>query len=257
MFYSGFWAWPIFKRDYPEIIKYRVGDRLVKFSDSELDLISGSSDFFGLNHYTSEIVHYDSSYSWPSCDSNETSRECDNPDSESEFCENWASTSSSWFKVAPWGFRKILNWIDHNYDSIPIFVTENGYSSDDRVSDDQRSDYYEKYLNEMLKATKIDGVNVIGYAAWSLLDNFEWNRGYEERFGLFSINYTSGLLDRVPKSSVFRLKTIYENRGWNNQNSTTEQAITTENIITTSHSADTIYFFHRGLIWLTVSFYLL
>uniref|UniRef100_A0A3P9PMB2 Lactase n=1 Tax=Poecilia reticulata TaxID=8081 RepID=A0A3P9PMB2_POERE len=48
----------------------------------------------------------------------------------------------------------------------------------------------------------LDDVNVIGYTAWSLLDNLEWAVGYTERFGLFYVNRSDPDLPRTPKASV-------------------------------------------------------
>ena len=66
-------------------------------------------------------------------------------------------------------------------------MTENGTSEDDisagafgptGLNDVARSYYYTSYINNMLKAIKLDAVNITSYTAWSLLDNFEWKRGY-------------------------------------------------------------------------------
>ena len=63
-----------------------------------------------------------------------------------------------------------------------------------------------------MKAIKVDGVNVLGYYAWSLLDNFEWNRGYTEKFGLHYVNMTEQNRKRKPKqSSIFYAKIVTEN----------------------------------------------
>ena len=90
----------------------------------------------------------------------------------------WYSSASSWLKVAPFGLRRIVNWLQETYKK-PIYVTENGFSDFIGNTDDlQRIYYYKHYINQLLKAVKIDGVDVRGYYAWSLMDNFEWARGY-------------------------------------------------------------------------------
>ena len=167
---------------------------------------------------------------WPSCEPNQHSVSCDKAGFDNFKCSTWKDSGSSWLKMAPWGFRYTLRWIAQEYNNPEIFVTENGFSTRDTESDpmvdSDRIEYYQKYMNQMLRAIQEDGVKVIGYAAWSLMDNFEWNRGFAERFGLFYVNHSivgdrPETLDRVAKSSVAVVSDIFKNRGW--PDSTTEK----------------------------------
>lgn len=145
--------------------------RLPVFTEEEKSMILGSSDFLGFNHYTTELVE--------SMDSNVRSWNGDQNTRTSQD-PTWPASASGWLKHVPWGFRKLLNYFKNTYNNPVVYVTENGFSDTDEVglNDDGRVRYYREYINEMLKAVNIDGCNVKSYTAWSLMDNFEWARGY-------------------------------------------------------------------------------
>ena len=95
--------------------------------------------------------------------------------------EEWPASASVWLFSVPWGLRKLLNWIDRRYGRPPIYVTENGWSTPGgedvaaAVADSGRVAFYANYTSEMQRAINEDGVDVRGYFAWSLFDNFEWS----------------------------------------------------------------------------------
>lgn len=66
----------------------------------------------------------------------------------------------------------------NEYDNPEMIITENGFSDTGELDDQGRINYYKQYFGALLEAIYEDGVNVTGYTAWSLLDNFEWMRGY-------------------------------------------------------------------------------
>jgi beta-glucosidase len=109
--------------------------------------------------------------------------------------------------TVPWGFRKLLNWIYKRY-QYPIYVTENGFSvknendrsAKDIIHDTERVNYYKGYLDALVQARNEDKVDVRGYLAWSLLDNFEWASGLTERFGTTYVDYKTQT--RTPKDSA-------------------------------------------------------
>ena len=88
---------------------------------------------------------------------------------------------------------------------LPIIITENGLSCNDRihmdgqVHDPERIDFLHRYLLELKKAVD-RGIPVKGYLQWSFLDNFEWSEGYNERFGIVYVDYPTG--NRTPKDSA-------------------------------------------------------
>jgi beta-glucosidase len=103
-------------------------------------------------------------------------------------------------------FTDLLTWLRDTYgDALPpIYITENGIAcpdvpgSDGRVDDQDRIRYLAEHL-KALKAAMVKGVDVRGYYVWSLMDNFEWARGYQPRFGLVHVDYDT--LKRTPKAS--------------------------------------------------------
>ena len=66
------------------------------------------------------------------------------------------------------------------------------------MNDTRRIDFYKGYLAAVARAIE-DGANVRGYHAWSLMDNFEWAEGYEQRFGLVWCDHATG--ERIVKAS--------------------------------------------------------
>jgi beta-glucosidase len=94
------------------------------------------------------------------------------------------------------GLTELLHRVHREYPNLPIMITENGAAFDDkleadgRVHDDPRIAYLRDHLAAVADAIAA-GVDVRGYFAWSLLDNFEWAYGYSKRFGLIHVDYDS------------------------------------------------------------------
>ncbi|XP_056630380.1 myrosinase 1-like [Diorhabda sublineata] len=215
-FTFGWFANPIINGDYPSVMKEYIAkrsmiqgftqSRLPEFSVEEIEYIKGTIDYLGVNHYTSTLVRHVE-------DSNKTEVSWE-ADSETYLYqpEQWESTASDWLKVTPWGIRKHLNWISATYGNIPQLITENGYSDNGTsLEDDRRIYYYQEYLSGVRDALD-DGINVIGYTAWSLMDNFEWLRGFSEKFGLYSVDFEDRGRPRYPKKSVMYFKHVAESK---------------------------------------------
>lgn len=207
-FFLGWFADPIWKGDYPEVMKQRLGHRLPSFTDDEKKMIKGSSDFFGLNHYTTMRATQAKEGDTGSVYGNGGLSE----DQEIYLSvdPSWKMTSMQW-AIVPWGCRKLLEWINVRYDQPEIIITENGCAFDELlvngvVNDLDRIEFFKGYLSEIRNA--IDkGVNVKGYFIWSLLDNFEWALGYDKRFGIVHVDEN---LKRIPKSSAYWYKKVIE-----------------------------------------------
>ncbi|MCW2507663.1 MAG: bglB [Modestobacter sp.] len=114
------------------------------------------------------------------------------------------TTTMGW-GVHPEGFTELLLRLRQLAPGLPLVVTENGsawpdeVSADGQVHDPERVDYLVRHLAAVTDAIDA-GADVQGYFAWSLLDNFEWARGYEQRFGLVHVDYETQV--RTPKDSA-------------------------------------------------------
>ena len=210
-FFLAWFADPIYKGDYPKVMKERLGERLPKFSEQEKEMIKGTSDFFGLNHYTTMYAaHDDGTIKERSVYGNGGISEDQEVDLSLD--PEWKLTLMNW-AVVPWGCRKLLEWIDKRYDSPNIYITENGCAYPDElingeVNDQERLDFYKGYLEACNEAIA-NGVQLKGYFAWSFMDNFEWASVYEKRFGLHYVDFET--LERTPKKSALWLTEAIKN----------------------------------------------
>ncbi|OXA48488.1 Lactase-phlorizin hydrolase [Folsomia candida] len=116
----------------------------------------GTYDFWGLNHYSTFLVE---------------------PSKSTE-------PGNSTRRARP--LTRLLTWINWRYRHGEIYVLENGYAETRGrgLEDYDRVAYHQAYINEMLKAVILDGVNVRVYTAWSLLDQFEYTFGHTTGFGV-------------------------------------------------------------------------
>jgi beta-glucosidase len=121
------------------------------------------------------------------------------------FPSSFPHMNSDWLRIAP----ETAYWVPRLAAAIwnveTIYITENGTSSDDKISKDgniydlDRIMYLRNYLTQLQRAIS-EGVPVRGYFLWSLMDNFEWIYGFEKRFGLYYVDFET--LRRTPKLSV-------------------------------------------------------
>ena len=190
----------------------QLGDRLPKFTPEEVALVKGSNDFYGMNHYCANYIRAKTTPPDPEDIAGNLELLMENKAGESI----GPVTQSPWLRPNPPGFRKLLKWLSDRYGHPKIIVTENGTSLKgendlplDKLLDDEfRVQYFRDYIAAMADSVTLDGVDVRGYMAWSLLDNFEWAEGYETRFGVTYVDYENGQ-KRIPKKSARELEKIF------------------------------------------------
>ncbi|KAJ4830026.1 Beta-glucosidase 12 [Turnera subulata] len=212
-FMFGWFMDPLTSGDYPRTMKSLVGNRLPKFSGKESELLKGSFDFIGLNYYTANYAANVPLYNPLNASYLTDSRANLTTERNGILIGPKASVAGSdWLHIYPRGIRDILLYTKRKYNNPLIYITENGVSElnnasltlKEALADTMRVDFHYRHLLFLQKAIK-DGVNVKGYFAWSLLDNFEWTAGYTVRFGINYVDYKHGL-KRYPKLSAHWFK---------------------------------------------------
>lgn len=71
-----------------------------------------------------------------------------------------------------------LRWVKKEYNNPEVLITESGWSDHGEINDVGRIEYFRDHLEQILDAVLDDDVNLKGYTAWSIIDNFEWRAGY-------------------------------------------------------------------------------
>ena len=168
------WSDPVFFGKIPEDAQAIFGECLPVLTEEEWEIVTEPLDFYGFNIYQG-LEDLDSTeeygpYAYPGS----------------------PKTSMDW-NVTP----EVLYWscrfLYERYGK-PIMITENGMSSfdwvslDGKVHDPNRIDFLHRYLRSIIDAVS-EGIPVLGYQYWSIMDNFEWINGYDKRFGLVYVDY--------------------------------------------------------------------
>ena len=192
---------PLCGRGWPVIAGGQAQRVVDAIPQEQLDALSlGRLDFIGMNIYNSAMVR---------AGANGKPEFCPRAAGHPRTAIGWPITSES----MEWGTRFI--WERYG---LPIYITENGLSCTDsihldgKVHDPARIDFTHRYLLALRRAID-SGVDVRGYFHWSLLDNFEWSEGYNERFGLIYLDYATG--KRTPKDSAAWYAKVAETNGKN------------------------------------------
>ena len=142
-------------------------------------------DFFGLQNYTRSLIGPDGI--------------CPVPEG--------AETTQMDYEFYPQALEHVIRRVNREFEKagkkdMPIMVTENGVATD---NDDRRITFIEAATKGAAECIS-DGIPVIGYCHWSLMDNFEWQKGFSMKFGLISVDRTT--MKRIPKESLYYLGNV-------------------------------------------------
>jgi beta-glucosidase len=207
-FYDGFFnRWfldPVYYGRYPQdILDAYVAagvlnpEQLIRPGD--LAAVAAPLDFLGINYYSRAII-----------------RNLQAPDNLPVSVQPEPNATEMGWEIYPDSLYDVLVRLHADYHPPKIYITENGASYSDgpdasgRVHDQRRIDYLRSHLLAVHRAIQ-DGVPVQGYFVWSLLDNFEWAKGYRQRFGIVWVDYETQR--RLPKDSALWYREVIRRNG--------------------------------------------
>ncbi|WP_433946362.1 GH1 family beta-glucosidase [Paenibacillus sp. SN-8-1] len=202
-YFNNWFFDPVFKGIYPEraLNWYRSKGFEPPVQPGDMDTIHQPIDFLGINYYTGGVGR-------------------NNPDAgllEFEPVGGGFDTTDFDWNIYPQGFLNVLEWVNREYGSIPIYITENGAyyeseaSEDGKQHDPKRIAYLQKHLFQLSRAIE-SGINVKGYMLWSLMDNFEWAFGYSKPFGIVHVDFET--YKRTPKDSYYWYQKVIASHGF-------------------------------------------
>jgi len=182
---------PVLLGRYPQRLEEIFGEAWPAWPAEDLASISQPIDFIGINYYTRNVAHFDATR-WPVLAAPVRQKQS-------------TYTETGW-EVFPQGLVDTLVAVKERYGNPRVYITENGAAFFDppvatrgRVADPLRVDYLHRHIRAVHEAIEA-GVDVRGYFAWSLLDNFEWSLGYSKRFGIVHVDFATQ--QRTPKDSA-------------------------------------------------------
>jgi len=194
-YFNQWYIKPLFDGQYPKIMAELPKKHHPDIHQGDMEIISHANDFLGVNFYTRAIYR---------ADEQEHFVQIDPP----------APRTDIGWEIYPKAFSELLISLNKKYTLPPIYITENGAAMADKLVDNEvhdvdRIEYYQQHLNAVNDAIE-HGVNIQGYFAWSLMDNFEWAEGYLKRFGIVHVDYESQ--KRTTKASGNAYKALISNR---------------------------------------------
>ncbi|ETI38324.1 hypothetical protein F441_15758 [Phytophthora nicotianae CJ01A1] len=215
-FNSGWFLAPLATGDYPPMMRERVGSRLPNFTDEEAALVKGSYDLIMINHYFSNLITYcDSDHSETNCSTlmagyfadmgvDNTQVHNDSVIGSGSIANPTSCTDHSGF---PPSYIEYIRWA-HAYDtSADMLLTENGWCGNETIDNQDQLWYYRTHLEMVHHAIYEENIPIIGYTAWSFVDNYEWG-SYAPRYGLYYVDFP----DNIGDKDVYSVPSTYLNR---------------------------------------------
>ena len=186
---------PIFRVRYPEGFFAASKVSPPAMEDDDLAFIATPIDFLGLNYYSRWVVRATRSLGETSTLETGEASGSAAPAYEQVVIPGASYTEMGW-EVYPQGLAEVLLWLHDNYAPRAVVITENGAAFTDHwdggntIDDSQRAYYLREHISAAGQALA-QGVPMLGYFAWSFLDNYEWAQGYSKRFGIVYVDFAT------------------------------------------------------------------
>ncbi|MGF1529982.1 MAG: GH1 family beta-glucosidase [Puniceicoccaceae bacterium] len=196
---TAWWSDAAILGHYPEAGLRRYGRALPNFPSSDFATIKQPLDFHGSNLYNGQVYRMGD----------------DGPEVVKRH-QGYPQSTYNW-KMEPGVMYWVTRFIYERY-KLPLVITENGTATTDwveldgSVNDYARIDFTRRYLLELRRASS-SGLPILGYFYWSLMDNFEWQKGFSIRMGLIHVDYRDGT--RTPKESANWYQQVIQTNGAN------------------------------------------
>ena len=195
-FHNRWFLDPLYRGEYAAGLFEDLGAAPPPVRDGDFETIRAPTDFLGVNYYNRWIVR--------AAHPADGSSNGGPAGIEYVAAPEGATITAMGWEVYPHGLSLVLEDLARNYHPPMILITENGASFDDAwngrplVSDPMRVAFLREHLAEV-DAALAHGAPVAGYFVWSLFDNFEWDRGYSQRFGMVYVDFPTQ--QRIVKDS--------------------------------------------------------
>uniref|UniRef100_A0A2C9K7J0 Cytosolic beta-glucosidase n=1 Tax=Biomphalaria glabrata TaxID=6526 RepID=A0A2C9K7J0_BIOGL len=221
-FRIGWFLDPLYHGDYPSLMKEKVAlkrtalgfpdQKLPQFTPEEKVKIVGANDFIGVIHFKSRIVshQYNNSTVPGYYNDQDVVLSINTTLPKLEFRPELNPQSSR--RLDREGLTEVLMYLKSFYNTPAIYVTQNGLATCGTLKDQHRIEYIREYTTSLLDAIRY-GSDVRGYFLWSLLDGFDWDKGYASKTGLYYVNFDRDDRPRYPRSSVEFYRSLISNRG--------------------------------------------
>ncbi|WP_322907735.1 GH1 family beta-glucosidase [Paenibacillus campi] len=196
--YADWFLDPVYKGSYPQSLYdwFKAAGATPPVQAGDMDIIAQPIDLIGINYYHPTVNRYNPKAGYL----------------HSEPIDMGLFKTDIGWPIDSTGLYDVIHYLQ-KYGNIDIYITENGACINDGVqngivNDTVRISYLQQHIAQVHRVIN-DGIQLKGYMAWSLMDNFEWAEGYRMRFGLIHVDFRTQV--RTPKESFYWYQNVVRN----------------------------------------------